>query len=127
MDLSQGEDHRLKSKKLIATLFSKGKAYKAFPVIAMVLPCRMDTKWKAGYSVPKKKISRAVDRNLLKRRMREAVRLHIGEPGLEGGSGLAFMLIYVDRKVSDYQTIDRSVRRILEKVKESKQPDVEQH
>lgn len=127
MDLSQGGEHRLKSKKLIGKVFSKGRAVKAFPVIAMVLPCDEAQPWKAGYSVPKKKIPRAADRNLLKRRMREAVRLNIGSCQLREQSGLAFMLIYVDRKVSDYQVIEHSVRRILKKVEESIEPDVKQH
>lgn len=93
----------------------------------MVLPCKDGDPWQAAYSVPKKKIPRAVDRNLLKRRLREAMRHNIGKYELQEQTGLAFMLIYVDRKVSDYQVIEQSVRRILKKVKESIEPDVEQH
>ena len=127
MDLSFGREHRLKSKKLITRIFSEGKSFKAYPLVAVVLHLEAGVPLKAGFSVPKKKIPGAADRNLIKRRMRESLRQTLGEFGTETYSGLAFMLIYVDRKVPDYQQIDDSVRRILKKLKESIKPDVEQH
>ncbi len=127
MDFSQGGEHRLKSKKLITRVFSEGKAVKAYPVLAIVLQCEDDSPWKAGFSVARKRLPRAVDRNLIKRRMREALRLNFSKYLSDKHQGLAFMLIYADHKVNDYQVLERSVCRILKELKESMESDIEQH
>lgn len=66
---------RLNQKKLIALLFQKGKSFFSHPLATKYLPQEIDL----GYhqiliSVPKKKIKKAYQRNLIKRRIREAYR-----------------------------------------------------
>lgn len=65
---------RLKSELSIQSLFSKGKTFVAYPFRVCYAPSS-DGQTKIMVSVPKRLFKRAVKRNLLKRRMREAYRL----------------------------------------------------
>ena len=64
-------------------------------------------------SVPKKFFKRAVKRNLLKRRMREAYRL---QKELLTASGVDLMLAYSNQEVTDFQTVYAEVTEILVRV-----------
>lgn len=64
-------------------------------------------------SVPKRLYKRAVKRNLLKRRMREAVRLNQAE--CLDGFCADYLLVYVAKDICDYSVIEAAVRDILSK------------
>lgn len=64
-------------------------------------------------SVPKKFFRRAVRRNLLKRRMREAYRL---QKELLTGTGVDLMLAYSSQEIADFQTVYAEVTEILVRV-----------
>lgn len=64
-------------------------------------------------SVPKKLFKRAVKRNLLKRRMREAYRL---QKHCLDGLGIDMMFVYNTKEVIPYADIHETMGRILEKV-----------
>lgn len=68
---------RLKSKKLIDSLFQKADRSFQPPIIAVwkLMPLTESVPAQVGFSVPKKHFKRAVTRNLIKRRLREAYRL----------------------------------------------------
>ena len=69
---------KLKSKKLIDILFSSGKSVSKFPLKLIYAPISFedDVKIKAGVSVSKRNFKKAVDRNRIKRLLREAYRLN---------------------------------------------------
>jgi ribonuclease P protein component len=72
------KEERLKSEKLIKELFGKGSSFYFFPFKVFVLshPNQSYSTHQVLLTASKKNFKRAVDRNLLKRRMREAYRLN---------------------------------------------------
>jgi ribonuclease P protein component len=70
------KQERLSGQKIIDTLFSEGKSYTVYPFRVVWLVYKPDGVFPAQIliSVSKKKFKRAVDRNLIKRRIREAYR-----------------------------------------------------
>lgn len=67
-------------------------------------------------TVSKKYFKRAVKRNLLKRRMREAYRL---QKQLLNCKAADFMISYSTKEVLDYQTICKEVAAILNKISQA--------
>lgn len=64
-----------------------------------------------GVSVPKRNFKRAVRRNLLKRRMREAYRLNAPKrPALS----CDVFIYYVGKQTEDYGRIEKSIGQILD-------------
>lgn len=117
MNRKFSKNERLKSRKLIQNIFRKGKSIKAFPVIAVYLPGQEHDGVKVGFSVAKKKIRKAVDRNLIKRRMLEAYRINRDVYEVSNIPGLALMLIYVKDEPESFEIIEKRMCRIFEKLK----------
>ena len=64
-------------------------------------------------SVPKRFFKRAVKRNLLKRRLREAYRT---QKSLLAPSSVDILFLYNSKEVNDFHVIKRDVATILEKI-----------
>ncbi len=124
-----GKPQKLCSKIAIDALFRRTadtRATLAFP-IRVVWRCNPTRKAypetpKFLISVPKRKLRHAVDRVLIRRRIREAYRLNhkeiIGE--LKQPLDMAFM--YVADSLLPYSQIERATRRCLQKISESASP-----
>lgn len=71
-------------------------------------------------SVPKKRLKHAVDRNLVKRRTKEAYRLHKKEllTQAEKSSGLLVAFLYIGDGISSYSAIEQGVKKALRKLTE---------
>ncbi|HTN47298.1 MAG TPA: ribonuclease P protein component [Flavipsychrobacter sp.] len=113
---------RLKRKKHIDTLFSMGKAYSVFPVTIkylVVQPASEDSiPVLAGFSVSKKKFKHAVDRNRIKRLLREAWRLHKHELDfIPEEQQLHVFLIYTGKEIISFKEIESSVLKCIGKLK----------
>lgn len=103
---------RLKSKKAIDSLFVDGKSAFKYPIKLLYSPrFNNQTPSTYGVSVSKRSFKKAVDRNLIKRRMREAIQ-NINEHRLESHD---VMLIYVGKEILDYKVIEKSVLSLLSK------------
>jgi ribonuclease P protein component len=116
-----GRSERLKSEKAISELFETGISLIVQP-IRLIYQLKYSTESspvKVGFVVPKKNFKRAVDRNLLKRRMREAYRLNkqiLFKEGSSSFSGLEIMLIYQGQKAEDFKKISGSIIALLNKL-----------
>lgn len=113
---------RLKLRKNIETLFQEGEAFSVFPIriIYRFEEIQKDSGFPAqvGFSVPKKKFSKAVHRNLLKRRLREAWRLnkHILYNQVPSGFQVHCFLIYTHHVVLPSDVLHSVVVQILDKL-----------
>jgi len=109
---------KLKSKILIDRLFSEGKSLKNFPVKLIYLPLNnpQETHFKTGVSVPKRIYKHAVDRNRLKRLMREAFRKnkYLVESNLQGK--YALMFIYTSPKKVNIEQMTTCIVQIMNKL-----------
>ncbi|MBR0531747.1 MAG: ribonuclease P protein component [Bacteroidales bacterium] len=68
-------------------------------------------------SVPKRFFKRAVKRNLLKRRMREAYRT---QKSMLGPSSIDILFLYNSKEVNDFQTIREEVSVILKNISDER-------
>jgi ribonuclease P protein component len=123
--LSFPKSEHLCGEKRIARLFTKGEAFIVYPLrVVYILEQKSDTEFvSAMVSVPKKRFKRAVKRNLLKRRMREAYRLNKLELVAKMESKqlqLHIAFNYVSNDLLDFEKIERkmkiAIQKIIEKV-----------
>ena len=81
-----GRKEKLKSRKQIDELFLQGKSFSVYPLRVTYRFISSDTPGvQVGVTAGKKYFKRAVDRNRMKRLMREAYRLQKAFPTLCGG------------------------------------------
>ena len=122
MDQSFGRNQKLKSKKLIDQLFTEGRSLKSFPLklVYLPIPNSESSELRTAVSVPKKLIKTAVQRNRIKRLMREVFRKNKYLVTKELPSSYAFMFIYISRDEISYEKIEASMIKILNKFSEKK-------
>lgn len=119
---------RLKSSKAIDNLFSKGNSFSTFPF--KVLWMQGESILQAGIGVSSKNFKKAVDRNRIKRLMREAYRLqkHELQKTLEQkNTSLSLFILYYGNEVPKYEIVfDRIgsiIKRLIKIVNENDQAD----
>ena len=116
------KSERLCSQILIDRLFQgESRSVAAFPIRAVFLP--VDAEVQPGVSilisVPKKRFHDAVDRNRVKRQIREAYRKHkhalVAQMAAQG-RGLLVAFVYVSDKIESTNYIEKRMTRLLEKI-----------
>lgn len=106
---------RLKSKILIEELFKSGKGFVSYPIKIQHLS-QNTQQHKVAFSVPKRNFKRAVDRNRIKRLMREAYRLNKALIHQEEVAKQTIFFIYIAKEMSDYAQIEKAMRSGLKKL-----------
>ena len=110
-----GKEERLKSKKLIERLYKERNSVKAFPLRMIFLQTEHTSKFpsQVGVSVPKRNFKRAVDRNRIKRLMRESYRLQkeIVYNNLE--EPYVFMISYIGKEECTYESLFLKMETLL--------------
>ena len=113
------KSERLYLKKDIENLFAKGKSFLSFPLRIFYLQ-RTCNETDGGVSVlvsvPKKRIRQAVNRNRIKRLVRESYRLNKNRLS---GQHLHIGFIYIDNEVKPYSDIEKSIRRAFEMIEKN--------
>ena len=104
--------------------FTEGIKIKAFPVFARATPAELphDVPFQAAFSVGKRRFRRAVDRNRIKRLMREAWRLHkhTAYAALQKHEKQrALVLIYVGKELPTFEGMQASMQTLIAKMIEA--------
>ena len=112
---------KLKRQKVIQSLFTKGHTAFGYPVRIQWSLVERDGHYpaRAAFSVSRRKFKRAVDRNLIKRRMREAYRLNkslVYDLGIDSEKQFAVMFIYTEKTLLPFDTIQKGITKGLGKL-----------
>jgi ribonuclease P protein component len=112
------KNERLCRKKIIDNLFQRGNFFIDFPFRVVWSINNFENPYPAqiGISVSKRFIKKAVKRNLIKRRIREAYRKnkHLLYHFLsEYSLNIVFMIIYLEKQPLDYQLIENKLSGTL--------------
>tara|TARA_R110000787_G_scaffold6697_9_gene23293 strand:- start:12372 stop:12764 length:393 start_codon:yes stop_codon:yes gene_type:complete len=110
-----GKQERLKSRKLIGRLFEEGESIKKFPFRLVYLKTEHTSKSpvQASFSVPKRNFKKAVDRNRIKRLLREAYRLEKAILNESTSLPYIFMITFIGKKEPIFSDVQEKIRELL--------------
>ncbi|NEU09512.1 ribonuclease P protein component [Flavihumibacter sp. R14] len=119
------KEERLCSKKLIEELFHNGSSFLLYPFrivwLKQAFPANVPVQ--VVINVPKRRFKRAVDRNLIKRRIRESYRLNKSEELYvfleEHSSQLLLAFQYVGKEIAQFEMINKKLKLVLNQLKEA--------
>ena len=112
---------KLKSRKQIELLFAQGKSISSFPVKVFYLPVEHTPEHpvQVGVGVSARNFKKAVDRNTIKRRMREAYRLHklpLHEHLTTNQKSAAVFILWIDKQLPTAAALQDLMPGVLEKL-----------
>lgn len=115
MKFTFNKKEKLKSQKLIEKLFDEGKSVTVFPLRMLYLKTAQDdgSTIKTGVSVSKRNFKKAVQRNRIKRLLREAYRLNKPEYFNNITTSYALMILYIGKEATDFDSINANLKLLL--------------
>jgi len=117
MDYKFPKSEKLRLKKDIESLFKQGNRFFSYPLTVIFIKKENKGQNLCGVSVPKKKFKKAVDRNRIKRQMREAYRLNKHKIQQEN-KHFHMMFVYSITEKPHYSKIEKSIQKLMELMNE---------
>ena len=116
MSFKYSKKDKLKSQKVIETLFSEGESITVFPLRLVYLKTDFEDEstLKTGVSVSKRNFKNAVDRNRIKRLLRETFRLNKSAYFNNICDSYALMILYISKSGKDFESVDKKMKQLLE-------------
>jgi ribonuclease P protein component len=124
--LTLKKEERLKSRKVIQQLFKEGKSFSVFPFrVIYLVDQNLIYSLQAGFSVSARNFKKAVDRNRIKRLMRESYRLQKNILQIEADKNpqkLAIFFIYTGKELPQYPMVFEKIRNAILKLRKTIEP-----
>ena len=111
------KEERLKSRDIISQIFKEGKSIKSYPLRVVwieIEPPKSEFPFQFSLSVPRRAFPKANQRNLLRRRIREAYRCNkqlLFENLSAGTPQYGLMVIYTAKEILPFQDIEKATRK----------------
>ncbi|HSU51192.1 MAG TPA: ribonuclease P protein component [Segetibacter sp.] len=127
--MSFNKAEKLKSRKLIENLFREGKSVSVFPIKVLYgFVENLEVPLQAGVTASSRRFKKAVERNRIKRIMREAYRLQkspLQQLLSDKHKSLVLFFIYLDRELPLFAEVHQKMGVVLQKLVDHilKQPD----
>ena len=117
MKFTLNKKDKLKSKKLIEVLFTEGQSVTVYPLRLVYINASFDDAVlvKAGVSVSKRHFKKAVDRNRIKRLLRESYRLNKPDYFNKITTSYALMILYIGKDKPMFPEIETKMNQLFEK------------
>ncbi len=117
---SYNKKEKLKSRKQLQQIFSTGKTFSIFPLKVFYQSVNeQDNIIKTGVGVSSKNFKKAVDRNRIKRLLRECYRtqkLPLHNYLLNSKKKFAIFILYIDKVMPEYDLINQKMLQVLQKL-----------
>src|SRR3954468_3646432 len=118
---SYSRKEKLKGRKLYEQVFSRGKSFTVFPIKIFYLQpdASLDSLVKVGVGVSARNFKKAVERNRIKRLLREAYRtekLLLHKYLKEHNRQVIVFLLYIDKTLPDFSTLKIKMPLIFEQL-----------
>jgi ribonuclease P protein component len=122
------KEHKLKSRKSIEALFSKGKSFTNFPFRICWQFATEEAGIKVGFTASSRNFKNATDRNRIKRLMREAYRLQkneLQENILAKQKSLHLFFIFTGKEVPTFEIVSEKMGSVLKKLLKTVSENIE--
>ena len=118
--LTLGKNERLKSRKQIDLLFTEGKKFSVSTFrVFYLFNASSGQPLQFAVGVSNKNFKKAVDRNKIKRRIREAYRLQkrsLQQQLKDKKCPVSLFIIYTGKEIPEYSDVFAGIKKILEKL-----------
>jgi len=116
------KEEKLKSRKMIENIFTNGFVVKSYPIRIQFAFHELSElpRCQVGVSVSKRNFKSAVDRNRIKRQLREAYRLNKGSIIAKldlADKRLAMMIIYTSNEKLEFVDIEHKLLKAIESIR----------
>ena len=117
---SYNKKEKLKRKKQLEALFTTGTSFIIFPLKVIYKEVDLqDNVLKTGVGTSRKNFRKAVERNRIKRLLREAYRIE--KPGLlnylqQSKKQIALFFLYIDKSLPEYNLLKEKMQQAIEKL-----------
>lgn len=115
------KEERLKSKIVFNELISEGNSTKAYPFVLIwkKVNNQQEFPMRIAISVAKKRFPLAVDRNEMKRKIREAYRLNKSKWYEQLQDKYALLIVYTSKEKMDTKSIEKKLIKVFDKFVET--------
>ena len=113
------KEDRLKSRKIIDSLFNSGKQFSVFPFRVFWSEVTKENFLQAAFGVSSRNFKKATDRNRIKRMTKEAYRLQknpVFNQLQEKNKQLSLFILYTGNEIPHYSVLSEKMTSIMKKL-----------